>query len=248
MTRALCSWSAGRRGQPLATMRGVPLLMLFMASLVACSASAPTLPTGPSAAAPTASATPPAVDPYRGLPNVPRFRVSSSDVVDGKPMPVEQLSDLGGVPGGKDSSPQLTWTGFPAATKSFVVTVFDPDAPTGSGFWHWAVMDIPPSTHSLPSGAGSPDSGLLPRRPSSCRTMPVCGGISAPRLLRAPVCIGTSSPSPRWTSPRRVSTPARRRRFSPPRSLRTPWVAATSSPQHNDDVRRMMREVTTTRG
>lgn len=160
MTRALCSWSAGRRGQPLATMRGV--LLLFMASLVACSASAPTLRTGLSAATSTASATAPAVDPYRGLPNVPRFRVTSNDVVDRKPMPVEQLSGLGGVPGGKDSSPQLTWTGFPAATKSFVVTVFDPDAPTGSGFWHWAVMDIPPSTHSLPSGAGSPDSGLLP--------------------------------------------------------------------------------------
>lgn len=141
-------------------MRGV---LLLMASLLACSANAPTLPTGPSTAAPTASATPPAVDPYRGLPNVPRFQVTSSDVVDGKPMPVEQLSGLGGVPGGKDSSPQLTWSGYPAATRSFVITMFDPDAPTGSGFWHWAVMDIPASTHSLPTGAGSPDSGLLPR-------------------------------------------------------------------------------------
>lgn len=142
-------------------MRGVLLLMLFMVSLVACSASAPTLPARQSAATLTAG-TAPAVDPYRGLPNVPRFRVTSSDVVDGKPMPVEQLSGLGGVPGGKDSSPQLTWTGFPAATKSFVVTVFDPDAPTGSGFWHWAVIDIPATTHTLPSGAGSPYSGLLP--------------------------------------------------------------------------------------
>ncbi|MGL4175614.1 MAG: YbhB/YbcL family Raf kinase inhibitor-like protein [Dermatophilaceae bacterium] len=52
--------------------------------------------------------------------------------------------------------------GFPDATKSFVITVFDADAPTGSGFWHWAVHGIPAAITSLPTGAGTPDAALLP--------------------------------------------------------------------------------------
>jgi Raf kinase inhibitor-like YbhB/YbcL family protein len=100
--------------------------------------------------------------PYAYLPKVPSFHLSSETITDGQPLPPAQLSKLFGVPGGEDISPQLSWSGFPAETKSFVVSMYDPQAPTGSGFWHWVVVDIPASTTSLPPGAGTADGTLLP--------------------------------------------------------------------------------------
>ena len=101
-------------------------------------------------------------DPYAYLPKVPSFQLTSTSVTNGQPLPLEQLSKMFGVPGGQDISPQLAWSGFPAGTESFVVSMYDPQAPTGSGFWHWVVADIPAGTTSLPAGAGAPGAFHVP--------------------------------------------------------------------------------------
>jgi Raf kinase inhibitor-like YbhB/YbcL family protein len=71
---------------------------------------------------------------------------------------------------GGNKSPQLSWSGAPAGTKSFALTCFDPDAPTGSGFWHWLVVNIPPGTTGLELGAGNPAASLLPAGALQTRT------------------------------------------------------------------------------
>jgi Raf kinase inhibitor-like YbhB/YbcL family protein len=63
---------------------------------------------------------------------------------------------------GKNISPPLAWSGAPSAAKSIAVTLYDPDAPTGSGWWHWVVYNIPVSATGLPQGAGNPGGNLPP--------------------------------------------------------------------------------------
>ncbi len=102
---------------------------------------------------------PEAQHPYQKLPEVGSFELTSSDLVDGAPIDGRHASP-GAHDDAENTSPQLSWSGFPEATKSFVVTCYDPDAPTPSGFWHWAAVDLPVGTSSLEGGAGAGDASL----------------------------------------------------------------------------------------
>ncbi|WP_024440466.1 MULTISPECIES: YbhB/YbcL family Raf kinase inhibitor-like protein [unclassified Mycobacterium] len=98
-------------------------------------------------------------DPYAALPKLPTFTLTSTSLTDGQSLGKAQVSGIMGA-GGEDASPQLSWSGFPEETRSFAVTCYDPDAPTASGFWHWAVANLPATCTELPEGAG--DGSLLP--------------------------------------------------------------------------------------
>ncbi|MDP5210384.1 YbhB/YbcL family Raf kinase inhibitor-like protein [Microbulbifer sp. 2205BS26-8] len=88
-----------------------------------------------------------------------QLALSSSSLSPRQKMP---LAHVYGGCGGENLSPQLSWKGAPEGTKSYAVMVYDPDAPTGSGWWHWVVFNIPADTTSLPEGAGDLKNGLIP--------------------------------------------------------------------------------------
>src|SRR5271169_570287 len=87
--------------------------------------------------------------------------LTSPDVKPGAMIADEQVANGFGCSGG-NVSPALSWSGAPKGTKSFALSVYDPDAPTGSGFWHWVMFDIPASVTSLPKNAGDPKATLAP--------------------------------------------------------------------------------------
>lgn len=86
------------------------------------------------------------------------LRLDSPTIAAGASVPIAQVYDRFGCRG-RNLSPALRWSGAPSGTRSFAVTVFDPD---GAGWWHWLVYDIPPSVSDLPEGAGSPGGKLPP--------------------------------------------------------------------------------------
>jgi Raf kinase inhibitor-like YbhB/YbcL family protein len=83
------------------------------------------------------------------------LRVTSTSITQGAPIPMEHVFTHCG---GKNTAPQLAWGGAPEGTKSFAITCFDPDAPTGSGYWHWVAFNIPASVTTLAAGEGNSDS------------------------------------------------------------------------------------------
>ena len=89
------------------------------------------------------------------------FTLSSHDITSGEMMKKAQEFKGFGCSGG-DLSPHLKWSNSPQGTKSFAITAYDPDAPTGSGWWHWQVVNIPVTVSEIPTGAGSTTNNAMP--------------------------------------------------------------------------------------
>ena len=90
-----------------------------------------------------------------------KFTLTSTDFIEGATLGTAQVFNEFGCKGG-NVSPALAWSGAPAGTQSFALLMHDPDAPTGSGWWHWIVYNIPPGTYALAAGAGDPKKGQMP--------------------------------------------------------------------------------------
>ena len=89
------------------------------------------------------------------------FALTSPDIAQGRKIAAAQIFNSFGC-SGQNISPALNWSHAPQGTQSFALLVHDPDAPTGSGWWHWLVYNIPATATSLPAGAGDPTTRLLP--------------------------------------------------------------------------------------
>lgn len=110
------------------------------------------------------------------------FQLTSPTLQPNGALPTQHVLNGFGCTGG-NLSPQLSWQQEPAGTKSFALTVYDPDAPTGSGWWHWLVFNIPADVHSLPEDSGNPNKNLLPKQAIQARTdfgAPGYGGACPP--------------------------------------------------------------------
>jgi hypothetical protein len=112
-----------------------------------------------------------------------KFVLKSADVAPNAKIAEKHVFKGFGCEGG-NVSPALEWSGAPAGTKSFAITVYDPDAPTGSGWWHWVVFNIPANVTKLEQGAGEAAGAKLPAGAVQSRTdfgAPGYGGPCPPK-------------------------------------------------------------------
>lgn len=93
--------------------------------------------------------------------NAASFTVTSTTIRPNQTLSIDQVFNGFGCYG-RNISPEISWQNAPAGTKSFAITAYDPDAPTGSGWWHWVVYNIPGNARSVPENAGVPESTTLP--------------------------------------------------------------------------------------
>jgi Raf kinase inhibitor-like YbhB/YbcL family protein len=111
------------------------------------------------------------------------FKLSSPDIKAGGKIPASfEFNGFGCA--GDNKSPALKWSGAPKGTKSFAVTVYDPDAPTGSGWWHWMVINIPADVSELPGNASAANSTTLPKGAVQARIdygVNAWGGVCPPK-------------------------------------------------------------------
>ncbi len=97
------------------------------------------------------------------------LELTSTEIQSGQSLSDKQVFNGFGCEG-KNQSPQLSWSDVPEGTKSFALMVYDPDAPTGSGWWHWVAFNLPKELRSLDTGAGNPQAGLMPEGVVQSRT------------------------------------------------------------------------------
>jgi Raf kinase inhibitor-like YbhB/YbcL family protein len=148
------------RGTDVAVLLSLPALQEIAMQNPSPKSSRPVAPTPRSDNKSTQAASPAEAS---GAPAValPPFELKSADLLEGEVIRDEHVFKGMGCAGG-NVSPSLEWSNAPAGTKSFAVTLYDPDAPTGSGWWHWVMYDIPASVNRLPSGAGDPSRQWMP--------------------------------------------------------------------------------------
>ena len=149
--------------------------------------------------------------------------LKSGEVSDGATIKEEQVFKGFGCTGGNHLA-GLSWSGAPSATKSFAVSIYDPDAPTGSGWWHWVVFNIPAATTSVPKNAGDLKAKLMPRARSRAEPILAAPAMAVPARRWVISRITTLSPCSRlmktsWNTRRMIT---RRRPSSALRRIFTP--------------------------